>query len=201
MITVPELKTDHLTLQPIGPDHVDYLIQVHQASRRTTFDDVDNWQEDSEFAKYILDSLAHNATGWILSHTETTIPLGTLYMVDILFGVTCNFHPVSDVGALKDLSPVDDRGRKIRTMDEAIAEVFPWCAENWKVQRIGGAFGAHNVPALKLCERVGMRKEGVIRHGLKVRGEPVDLVIYGLLQKEVQEWPSEQQRQSSAAPR
>mgnify|MGYP001570913675 CR=1 FL=1 len=188
MIIVPDLTTEHLLLRPIGPGGADYLIGIHRASSRMVFDDVDSWDEDSTFTDYILESLQRNATGWLLLHAKTQIKLGALYFVDILEGITCNFHPVSDIGALKDAVPTDAHGHRLRTMDEAIKTAFPWCAEAWGLQRIGGAFGSHNVPSLKLCERVGMRKEGVVRNGVKIKGKPVDLVIYGLLREEVDAW-------------
>jgi RimJ/RimL family protein N-acetyltransferase len=188
MIPVIELRTPHLTLKPLGASDVEYLIGVHRASPRTTFDDVDRFDNDADFSTYILSALAGNATGWTIEHTETTVKLGTLYLVDILMGITANFHPVSDVMALKDLNPVDAQGRRLRSMDEAIQTAFPWCATMWKLQRIGGAFGSHNVPALKLCERLGMRREGVVRQGMKVNEQPIDLIIYGFTAQELAAW-------------
>ena len=188
MISVSELQTEHLELRPFGPEDLDYIIGVHEQSAATVFDDVDSFASTEDFRGYINALMAHNATGWTVRHAPTESAVGVLYFVDILQGVTANFHPVIDRTALKDIEPKDALGQRVRIMDEALRVAAPYMVERFQLQRLGGAFGAHNVPALRLCDRLGFRREGVIRNGLRIQSAPVDLIIYGLTAQEVRSW-------------
>lgn len=188
MITVTELDTEFLQLRPFGPEDIDYIIGVHEASAETVFDDVDQFKTTEDFRAYILSLMTNNATGWVVRHDATETPLGVLYFVDILPGVTANFHPVIDRQALKDIEPKDALGQRLRVMDQAMRVAVPYMVERFSLQRVGGAFGAYNVPALRLCDRLGFRREGVIRHGVRIKDTPADLIVYGLIAQEIAAW-------------
>lgn len=196
MIPVLSLDTEHLRLDPFCTADYEYIVYVHEQSPRTTMDDVDHFRNDAEFLAYIENVLAGNATGWVLSHRQTGIRLGVVYFVDVLSSVTANFHPVLDLRSLKELVPTDGNGHRLRVMDEASREAIRYAVKVFSLQRVGAAFGAHNVQAIKLCERLGFQREGKICHGLRIDQQPVDLVLLGILSKEVLQWPSAQQQQS-----
>ncbi len=69
-------------------------------------------------------------------------------------------------------------------MAEALAEVIRYGFEEMKLNRIEALVGPGNVPSLKLMERFGFTKEGVLRSHYFKNGKMEDSVCFGLLRDE-----------------
>ena len=52
------------------------------------------------------------------------------------------------------------------------------------LNRIWTGTAATNIPMQKVCEKLGMRQEGIFREGIFLNGEYVDVYAYGILKKE-----------------
>ena len=185
MISVTDLDTEFLQLRPFGPEDHDYLVALHEQQRVTTMDDVETFQSGDDLHVHLRDLLNAQMTGWVVYHEGSECRVGAFYVTNLLSGVGALINPVSDIPALKDLVPVDAMGRRLKIMDEAALVVMPYLFERFNLQRIGGAFYSTNVPGIRFCQRIGMRAEGIIRHGSRVNGQPVDVHLFGLLKSEV----------------
>ncbi|MGA3147605.1 MAG: GNAT family protein [Acidimicrobiales bacterium] len=74
------------------------------------------------------------------------------------------------------------RGRGIAT--EALRMFAGWSAKALDIQRLQALVALQNVPALLLAERVGFRREGVLRAYWAHEGGRVDAVILSMLPAE-----------------
>jgi RimJ/RimL family protein N-acetyltransferase len=57
------------------------------------------------------------------------------------------------------------------------------------LMRVGASADARNVASTRVMEKLGMKREGLLRCNRFERGEPVDEVFYGLLRSEWEAQP------------
>jgi len=75
---------------------------------------------------------------------------------------------------------------------EALAVVLDFCFEGISLHRVTASCDSRNVAACRVCEKLGMRREGVSLKDRFVNGQWVDTVYYALL--------AEEYRQTSGSP-
>lgn len=63
---------------------------------------------------------------------------------------------------------------------EAVRQVAAFAFQSTDLVRLEIVCAAGNVASQRVAERVGAAREGVLRHRLLLRGEPVDAVMYSL---------------------
>lgn len=80
----------------------------------------------------------------------------------------------------------DDAFKNKGLMTEAMRAVIRYGFEEMKLNRIEALLADYNVPSLKLVERFGFKKEGVMRGHYFVDGKAEDSVVFGLLASEYQ---------------
>jgi RimJ/RimL family protein N-acetyltransferase len=73
----------------------------------------------------------------------------------------------------------DARGKGLVT--HALVLVSRWAFDKLGVKRIGLLVDPRNVASVRLAERAGFRREGVLRSWVEVNGERVDHVSFSLL--------------------
>ena len=164
MITVIELSTESLTLRPIGAGDSDYLRAF-----------APDWT---------------GVAGWVVLHRATQASLGLFTVTHLRPGVLANILPLLDVAAVKDLEPLDAQGQRLHVMEEAVATIGPYLVATFALQRLGATCRMDQVALVKFYERIGMRREGLIRHGWNVGGRPVDCVVFGWLAAEIAPAPT-----------
>lgn len=184
MIIVPELETRNLRLVPFGPDDEGYLFLLYDRAARSRFAEFPVLEPEA-FQAYMVEHMSGPTAGWVIRHRETDVELGTVYLEQVTFGVTGTLHVNLDVDAVKDVRPTNPDGSLVRVVDEAARAVIRHAFEVLGVERVTSAATPQNVYAIKLAERMGFRKEGVLRRGAKVKGEARDVVLYGLLKEEM----------------
>ena len=89
-------------------------------------------------------------------------------------------HSVGEVGCC--LVPAA-RGRGIAT--EALRLLTDWAFATLEVGRVQVFVAPENVAALELADRVGFRREGVLRSYWEVGGERLDVVVFARLPGDV----------------
>jgi len=67
---------------------------------------------------------------------------------------------------------------------EAVAALMRIAFETCGMHRVLAHVDPRNQPSLRLCERVGMRREGHLRQNAWIKGEWVDSVVFGALAAE-----------------
>jgi ribosomal-protein-alanine N-acetyltransferase len=99
-------------------------------------------------------------------------------------GVTSVF-PVGDVSEIGYSLLSDERGKGYCT--EAITILVDYIFLSRDTFRIQASTDARNVASQKVLERVGFKKEGIIRKMSFIRGERRDLLQYSILREEWKE--------------
>ena len=73
-------------------------------------------------------------------------------------------------------------------MTKSVKNLIELGFKYYSLNRIEIRCAEHNLKSRAIPERLGFRQEGTIRRALKVYGEYVDHVIYGLLKEESRAW-------------
>ena len=69
-------------------------------------------------------------------------------------------------------------------MPEATRAVANWCFEERQLAKVYGRVDARNARSLRVVEKLGMTREGVLRRHIKRHDERIDDVYYGVLREE-----------------
>lgn len=111
---------------------------------------------------HLLDKTSNAHIGWCGYHT---------WYVD---------HARAEIG----YGLYDDVYKEKGLMTEAMRVVLDFGFNDMKLNRVEALLADYNIPSLKLVERFGFRKEGVLRGHYFVDGVAEDSVVYGLLASE-----------------
>lgn len=184
MLDTQLLITESLHLIPYKREFDDYIMRLHNDAARTTYDDNDPVKQKEQYINYIHNLIDNNsAVMWLIRHRNFKIPLGIVYLTDIIPGIMANFHPVIDREGYKVYIQLNGNA-KFRFMREAAPVVISYGFRTFDLQRIGGSFFSINKFAISFVKKLGFRQEGIIRHGTKVNGKPEDLTILGVTKDE-----------------
>ncbi|WP_277212005.1 GNAT family N-acetyltransferase [Isoptericola croceus] len=69
---------------------------------------------------------------------------------------------------------------------EALRSLLGIAFDRYRMHRVVAQLDARNEPSAKLCERVGMRREGYLRADWWSKGEWTDTLVFGMLASEWQ---------------
>ncbi|GAB5539221.1 MAG: GNAT family N-acetyltransferase [Salibacteraceae bacterium] len=64
---------------------------------------------------------------------------------------------------------------------EAINRMIPYAFDRWDVNRIYAQPYAHNASSIRVLEKAGFKKEGVLKQAVYKNGEFLDLLMYAIL--------------------
>ena len=67
---------------------------------------------------------------------------------------------------------------------EVLREIIRYCFEDLDMNRIGAEIYSHNERSIKLFEKAGFKKEGVLRQSVLKKGKYLDEYVYGLLRED-----------------
>ncbi len=105
---------------------------------------------------------------------------------------------VDDSLSLGEMSWVfdpDAGGRGLAT--EAARAVLDLAFDHYGMHRVRVRMDARNAASARLCERLGFRREGLLRQDWLIKGEWTDTLVYGML---AAEWPAAQRSAPPAPP-
>ena len=80
----------------------------------------------------------------------------------------------------------DDNYKNKGLMTEALRAVLQYGFGEMKLNRVEALLADYNIPSVKLVEKFGFKREGVMRGHYFVDGTAEDSVVYGLLESEYQ---------------
>ncbi len=185
MLDIQPIITQNLYLIPYKKEFDEYIMHLHDKSFSTTYDDNDPVKSRQQYLDYIHSLIETNvAAPWIVRHKKFKLNLGIIYLTDIVQSITANLHPIIDREGYKMYLELNGKD-KFNFMEEAAKEVLRYGFNNFKLQRIGGAFFKRNRFAIDFVKRLGFQQEGYIRRGTKVKNKPEDLIILGILKEEI----------------
>ncbi|WP_240674900.1 GNAT family N-acetyltransferase [Cellulomonas endophytica] len=169
----PTLRTEHLVLVPLGPEHAEgtwRLLQDDEGNRLTgttatfTRASVDRWLAGLAASDDRLD--------WAVTRAEDGAYLGEVVLNDLdAESATMNFRIA--------LLP-EGRGRGLGT--EATRAVVEHAFSGIGLHRVTLDVLAYNPGAQRAYEKAGFVVEGRRRHDLRWRGEWVDAVLMSILE-------------------
>ena len=132
------------------------------------------------------DALQWRALHPVMLRRNEALPLAIADAADtrLLGSIELRFRPEGR-GELGYLLAREARGRGVAT--RALRLFARWAFEWQGLKRLEAHVQPDNVPSLALAERVGFRREGVMRSYSVMRGERVDLVLLAMLPGELRE--------------
>jgi len=174
-IDQPVLKTKRLVLRPYRADDRD---------------DIFDYASSEDVAKYVLwpghKTLEDSQKFLDFIAASTRNEIGKLFLV---FAIELNGNVIGSVD-YKNVFPHSAQidyalGRKYwgqGYMSEAAACLRDWGFATFpQVIRLQSYCDIRNVGSSRVMEKVGMLREGIRRKYMLVKGEPIDIVEYGLL--------------------
>ncbi len=177
-IFVPELETERLVLRQLSEDDLDFIFEIfsREDTDRYTADDTVRTMDGARelYEKYIRPKPHLFRLGIFLK--ETGKPIGTIG----LYGIKMeDFRAVMGFDLLRE-----QWGRGYMT--EAGKALINYAFGKLKLNRIQASADADNQRSIATIERMGFRREGVMRQRDFYKGAFHDDVIFSILKEE---WP------------
>ncbi len=174
MTTDRELRTDRLLLRPF---------------RLRDVDDVFAYASDPVWGKYLPVPQPYeygDAERWVaesvLIDWETTCRWAIEYDDSVVGGIDLNVSPGVGIGEIhySISSQLWNQG----LVTEGCRAVVDWGFRERRLERIWTTVDTENLGSARVLEKLGMRKEGVLRKSTLTHGELRDMVVYRLLREE-----------------
>lgn len=67
---------------------------------------------------------------------------------------------------------------------DAWMTLMKYCFDELRLNRVNGSALSYNIASQKVCERVGFKKEGILRQAVYKNGEYHDVIVYGCLRSD-----------------
>ena len=175
--TLPR-RTDRLVLRPLrDSDAADVLAYRSRA-------DVNRWLDSEPFdAAETAEWVARRSSAVRVAADGDRLLLGVELDGRVVGHVMLLVPRLEDrSGEIGWVFHPDVAGRGLAT--EAACEVVRLAFEELDLHRVFAQLDPRNTASARLCERLGMRREALLRESSWFKGEWGDLAIYGLLRKE-----------------
>lgn len=175
----PLIETPRLLLRELSEEDAPALLSFlgdAEAMRHVGTDALKDLREAQELInKYASWRTAPNpGVRWAIEAKASGRLIGTCG----LFGWKREWCRCSTVYELAN----DSRGSGF--MLEALSAAFAWGFSEMRLNRIEAQIHPSNAPSLRLAERLGFQREGLLREAAFWGGELKDLLQFGLLRKE-----------------
>ena len=169
----PPLLTGRLVLEPIEPRHSQGLWRAKDAS----FTELRRWMAWAEQAREAQDDFvrsAHEQWGqgeWVYVISFNGEPAGTV-------GID-RHQPLISSADIGYWLRTDVTGRGLMT--EAAAAVVDWAFHELALHRLELRAGVENYASVRVAEKLGFRRGGILRHGARNPRNYYDVYVFDLL--------------------
>jgi ribosomal-protein-alanine N-acetyltransferase len=175
-LKAPLLETERLILRGLTSEDMDFLFRHFSQDEINLYSSSDNlksMEETKEFyAKYIPPSPTRFRLGIVLKETNELI--GTL-----------GFHRFSKRDSCAEAGADLMRSHWGKgLMTEALKSLLEFGFNDMNLNRIEATANLKNARSIRLMERIGFQKEGVLRKKYFYKGQYHDDVVYSLLKEE-----------------
>lgn len=172
---LPVLETPRLRLRAYRAGDAEAMFALYSDPRVMRYWSFPPWQEMAQAKAYVARALAEMAEGrvmpWVIASREDDRLLGTV----TLYALNREQRR-SEIGY--SLSPAA-QGRGIAS--EALRSVLAHAFDVLGFGRVEADVDPRNAASCRLLERLGFRREGLMRARWHVAGETCDTAFYGLL--------------------
>ncbi|MEM7506641.1 MAG: GNAT family protein [Pseudomonadota bacterium] len=176
MVQRPEFRTDRLSLRPFRSEDLPYLLEYTLKDYFWEFLPLEPQTPDS--VKSFLDQRLHDDWGkgsyhCIIELIDKKHVIGT-----VRISIKDTTHLSGDIGYALN---ADYSGRGYMT--EAVSRILQIGTDELGLHRIWATADVKNDASWRLMERVGMEREGLLRHHHRIRGSWRDSYLYSILSK------------------
>jgi ribosomal-protein-alanine N-acetyltransferase len=172
-----ELSTERLVLRPISLED---------------FHEILAYSQDEEWGRYTPDPKPYTrrfgeqfVARKVLAPWETAPRFSIVLEDKVVGGVGLEIDAANKAGELAYSLARAHWGKGL--VPEAARCVIAWGFRDLGLEKIFAQADFRNKRSLRVMEKLGMTREGVLRSHRKVRGERVDEVYYGILREEWEE--------------
>jgi RimJ/RimL family protein N-acetyltransferase len=174
---LPVLESERLRLRPMRADDVDDVFALYSSPEVTRFWSFAAWTERAQAEAWLAERLPWgppSVYGWAVADRRDDRFIGTT----ALFSLAGPMHR-AELGY--SLLPVR-QGQGLAS--EAVRLALGHAFDVLGLERIEADVDPRNLASCRLLEKLGFRREGVLRNRWRVGGEFADSVIFGLLRHE-----------------
>lgn len=176
---LPRLETRHLILRAMTRDDVQDVFAYasdEEVTRFLRWGPHGSLEETESYVGEVLREYKEGRDGpWVVEYKETGRVVGSIHLMSISAQ-----HSKAEVGFVLS-RPYWNRG----LMSEALTGVLAYSFESLGLNRVEGFCLVDNRAGIRVMERVGMKREGVLREYLFQKGAFRDFVLYSMLKCDV----------------
>ena len=175
---VPVLETPRLRLRPYRASDAAAMFALYSDPRVMRYWSFPPWREQAQAEAYVQRAVAEMHAGelmpWAVARREDDLLVGTATLH--------SWHQAQCRAELGySLSPAQ-QGRGIAT--EALHAMLEFAFGPLGLRRVEADVDPRNLASCRLLERLGFRREGLLRARWEVAGEICDSAFFGLLAEE-----------------
>jgi RimJ/RimL family protein N-acetyltransferase len=175
---LPQLESERLRLRAYRAQDLDALYALYSDPRVMRYWSFPPWHELAQARAYLDRVQSENASGavlaWALADRASDAFIGT-----------ATLHSLQREQARAELGyslHPDWQGRGLAA--EALHRVIAHAFGSMQLRRLEADVDPRNLASCRLLERLGFRREGLLRARWRVAGEDCDSAFYGLLARE-----------------
>ena len=173
-----ELRTERLRLRPLHENDLVHIQRYGVVEEFFKYLPIDG-QTAEDIEVFLKARLADQAEGTKERLTLAIEPFDVGHIVGtVRLEVQDRKHKQGDIGYAMDL---EYHGKGY--MFEAVSKVLQTAFGEYGLHRVWATVDTENEPSRKLLERVGMTREGHLRHDMFIRGEWRDSFLYSILEQ------------------
>lgn len=178
---LPRLETSRLILRAVTMGDVEDIFAYSSDEEVTHFlrwGPHKGWEETESYIRTVLREYAEGVDGpWGVEYREMGRVIGSVHLMNLSAQ-----HRKAEIGFVLS-RPYWNQG----LMSEAVARVLKYSFEHIGLHRIEGLPLVENRAGIRVLEKVGMRREGLLRDYLFQKGAFGDCAVYAMLKGEYQE--------------
>ncbi len=147
-------------------------------------------EETESYVREVLRAYKEGTDGpWGVEYRETGRVVGSLHLMNLSIQ-----HRNAEIGFVLSRS-YWNRG----LMSEALGRVLDYSFEHISLRRMEGFCLVENRAGIRVMEKVGMKREGLLREYLFQKGDFQDFMVYAMLKGEYQERCEGEENDASAS--
>lgn len=172
-------KTERLVVWPYKVEDMQDVFEIYKDKEVCKYLLHDEWTDDNVQEKFnkklVNSSLTQNAT----------ISLAVEFNEQVIGDLSAWYTSMKDTVEIGYSFSAASGGKGYAT--EAVGSLITNLFSEYKVHRIQATLDDRNTASQRLCERIGMRKEGHFIQDYWNKNEWTDSIIYGILNPESEE--------------
>jgi RimJ/RimL family protein N-acetyltransferase len=174
----PTLHTDRLRLRPFDDGDADALFALHSNASVLRYWDSPPWTEPARAERFLASSrqMAVDGTGARLAVDRVSD--GAF----IGWCMVCEWNPDFRSASMGYCYTEASWGNGYGT--EAAAAVLKWAFDTLDLNRVQAEADTRNHGSVRVLEKLGFVREGMLREDCVVNGDVSDSFVYGLLRRE-----------------